>query len=71
LITDEPEPGVYRLVRYCRRCRMAYPGSFRVVRVLDDPAGTLLEVAQCGLAEAAMYPDTVDRRDERRRGAGE
>lgn len=67
-ITDEPEPGAYRLVPYCRRCRMSYPGPFRVARVLEDPAGELLERARSGLVEAALYPEAVDRRDERRRG---
>ena len=44
LITDEPEPGAYRLVPCCPRRRIAYPGSFFVARVLDDPAGALLDV---------------------------
>lgn len=68
VITEEPEPGAYRLVPYCRRCRMAYPGPFRVGRVLEDPAGDLLTQARGGLAEAARYPDAVERREERRRG---
>jgi integrase len=67
VVTEEPEPGSHRLSPYCKRCRMAYPGPFRVVRVLEDEAGAFLEAARQGLTEAAAYPAAVDRREERRR----
>lgn len=70
--SDEHEPGTQALRPYCRRCRVAYPGPFRVVRVLDDdPAQLLLEEARRGMTEAALYPGAVQRRDERRRRDGE
>jgi hypothetical protein len=37
--------------------------------VLDDPAGALLEVAQCRLGEAATYPDAVALANEQARNA--
>lgn len=67
VITEAPEPGTHRLQPYCRRCRVAYPGFFRVARVLDDAEGRWLDEARAGLTEAARFPEAVDRRDERRR----
>jgi len=66
-ITEQHEPGVHQLQPYCRRCRVAYPGPFRVARVLDDPHGRFLDEARAGLTDAALYPEAVNRREERRR----
>lgn len=67
VITEQPEPGTHQLQPYCRKCRCAFPGPFRVVRVLDDASGRLLDEARAGLTEAALYPEAVQRRSERRR----
>ncbi|MBA8929530.1 integrase [Kutzneria viridogrisea] len=71
VITEEPEPGTHALTPYCRRCRTAYPGPFRVVRVLDDLGEVLLGQVRAELAEVALYPEAVRRRSERRRGAAD
>jgi hypothetical protein len=67
VVTEEPEPGTHQLSPYCGKCRVAYPGWFRVARVLDDPEGEWLRQARAGMAEAYQYPDAVARREERRR----
>jgi integrase len=68
VITEEPEPGTHQLAPYCARCRVAFPGWFRVRRVLDDFEGEWLRQARTGMTEAALYPDATQRRNERRRG---
>lgn len=67
VITEQPEPGTHALQPYCRRCRVAYPGPFRVARVLDDPEQEWLRQTREGLTEAALYPAAVARRAEQRR----
>jgi integrase len=69
-ITDEHEPGTHQLAPYCARCRVAYDGPFRVVRLLDDPEREGLRVARERMAEAHLYPDAIRRREERRRAGG-
>lgn len=66
-ITEEGEPGTHQLSPYCAKCRVAYPGWFRVARVLDDPEGDWLRQARAGMAEVHQYPDATQRRTERRR----
>jgi integrase len=68
--TDAPEPGTHRLTPYCARCRVAFPGPFRVRRVLEDADDQWLTQARAAMSEAALYPDAVTRREERRRQDG-
>lgn len=67
VVAEQFEPGTDRLSPYCRKCRVAYTGPFRVSRVLDDVAGELFEQARRELWEHAAYPAGIERRDERGR----
>lgn len=69
VVTEEWEPGVAALGSpTCPVCQGRYLGPFQVRHIPDDPDGRLLEQCREALAERALYPEAVERREERRRG---
>jgi integrase len=66
--SDEAEPGTHQLSPYCARCRVAFDGPFRVMKVYDDdPEQEFLRRARDAMVEAHLYPAAVERREERQR----
>jgi hypothetical protein len=68
VVTGQWEPGVDALgTPVCPACQGRYLGPYRVAHIPDDPDGDLLRQCREGLADRALYPEAVERREERRR----